>query len=33
MADVQKDAEILMSTRPTAINLGWGIDRVLKVED
>ena len=28
-ADVYKDAEILRATRPTAINLGWGIDRVL----
>jgi methylthioribose-1-phosphate isomerase len=27
--DVHKDAEILRATRPTAINLGWGIDRVL----
>ena len=29
MAEVYRDAEILRSTRPTAINLGWGIDRVL----
>ena len=28
-SDVQKDAEILRGTRPTAINLSWGIDRVL----
>jgi methylthioribose-1-phosphate isomerase len=28
-ADVHKDAEILRATRPTAINLGWAIDRVL----
>jgi methylthioribose-1-phosphate isomerase len=28
-ADVHKDAEILRATRPTAINLGWGIARVL----
>jgi len=28
-AEVFKDAEILRATRPTAINLGWGIDRVL----
>ncbi|MDD1688702.1 MAG: S-methyl-5-thioribose-1-phosphate isomerase [Methanoregula sp.] len=28
-AEVHKDAEILRATRPTAINLGWGIDRVL----
>jgi len=27
--DVRKAAELLRSTRPTAINLGWGIDRVL----
>jgi methylthioribose-1-phosphate isomerase len=26
---VQRDAGILRATRPTAINLGWGIDRVL----
>jgi methylthioribose-1-phosphate isomerase len=31
--DVHKDAEILRATRPTAINLGWGIDLVLsKIE-
>ena len=29
MADVHRDAETLRATRPTAINLGWGIDRVL----
>ncbi|MDO8874185.1 MAG: S-methyl-5-thioribose-1-phosphate isomerase [Methanoregula sp.] len=29
MAAVQRDADILRSTRPTAINLAWGIDRVL----
>ncbi|MEI8330164.1 MAG: S-methyl-5-thioribose-1-phosphate isomerase [Methanomicrobiales archaeon] len=29
MASVQRDAAILRSTRPTAINLAWGIDRVL----
>jgi len=29
MAEVFRDAEILRSTRPTAVNLGWGIDRVL----
>ena len=28
-ADVHHDAEILLATRPTAINLGWGIARVL----
>jgi methylthioribose-1-phosphate isomerase len=28
-SDVHKDAAILRATRPTAINLGWGIDRVL----
>jgi methylthioribose-1-phosphate isomerase len=28
-AAVHNDAEILRATRPTAINLGWGIDRVL----
>ncbi len=28
-SDVFKDAEILRTTRPTAVNLGWGIDRVL----
>jgi methylthioribose-1-phosphate isomerase len=27
--DVKKAAEMLRSTRPTAINLGWGINRVL----
>jgi methylthioribose-1-phosphate isomerase len=26
---VTRDAELLRSTRPTAVNLGWGIDRVL----
>jgi methylthioribose-1-phosphate isomerase len=29
LSDVRRDAEILRITRPTAINLGWGIDRVL----
>jgi methylthioribose-1-phosphate isomerase len=29
MAAVRRDADILRSTRPTAINLAWGIDRVL----
>jgi methylthioribose-1-phosphate isomerase len=29
MDDVKRDAEILRATRPTAVNLGWGIDRVL----
>ena len=28
-ADIRKDAELLRATRPTAVNLGWGIDRVL----
>jgi methylthioribose-1-phosphate isomerase len=27
---VARDAELLRSTRPTAVNLGWGIDRVLE---
>jgi methylthioribose-1-phosphate isomerase len=26
---MRRDAELLRATRPTAINLGWGIDRVL----
>jgi methylthioribose-1-phosphate isomerase len=29
LGSVTGDAEILRSTRPTAVNLGWGIDRVL----
>jgi methylthioribose-1-phosphate isomerase len=29
LAEVRKDAELLRATRPTAVNLGWGIDRVL----
>jgi len=29
LAEVRRDAEVLRTTRPTAINLGWGIDRVL----
>ena len=29
IAAVRRDAELLRGTRPTAINLGWGIDRVL----
>ena len=29
LESVTRDAEILRSTRPTAVNLGWGIDRVL----
>jgi methylthioribose-1-phosphate isomerase len=33
LSDVHRDAEILQATRPTAINLGWGIERVLgKIE-
>jgi methylthioribose-1-phosphate isomerase len=28
-ASIAHDAEFLRSTRPTAVNLGWGIDRVL----
>jgi methylthioribose-1-phosphate isomerase len=31
MTDVRRVAEVLRSTRPTAINLGWGIDRVLSL--
>jgi len=30
MEDVVRDAEVLRATRPTAVNLGWGIDRVLE---
>jgi methylthioribose-1-phosphate isomerase len=30
LSDVYRDAEILRITRPTAVNLGWGIDRVLQ---
>jgi len=30
LSDVYRDAEILRVTRPTAVNLGWGIDRVLQ---
>lgn len=30
MEGVKRDAEWIRSTRPTAINLGWGIDRILK---
>jgi methylthioribose-1-phosphate isomerase len=29
MAEVHRDADLLRSTRPTAINLAWGIGRVL----
>jgi methylthioribose-1-phosphate isomerase len=29
LSDVHRDAEMLRVTRPTAVNLGWGIDRVL----
>jgi methylthioribose-1-phosphate isomerase len=29
LATIARDAEVLRSTRPTAVNLGWGIDRVL----
>jgi methylthioribose-1-phosphate isomerase len=29
LASVKKDAGLLRATRPTAVNLGWGIDRVL----
>ncbi len=30
LSEVHRDAEILRATRPTAVNLGWGIDRVLE---
>lgn len=30
MSAIDRDAAILRSTRPTAINLAWGIDRVLR---
>jgi len=30
MMDVEKAASLLKSTRPTAVNLFWGIDRVLR---
>jgi methylthioribose-1-phosphate isomerase len=30
LSDVFRDAETLRETRPTAVNLGWGIDRVLE---
>jgi methylthioribose-1-phosphate isomerase len=30
LASVTRDAELLRATRPTAVNLGWGIDRVLE---
>jgi methylthioribose-1-phosphate isomerase len=29
LATIARDAEVLRATRPTAVNLGWGIDRVL----
>jgi methylthioribose-1-phosphate isomerase len=29
LATIARDAELLRSTRPTAVNLGWGIDHVL----
>jgi methylthioribose-1-phosphate isomerase len=29
LVTVARDAEVLRATRPTAVNLGWGIDRVL----
>jgi methylthioribose-1-phosphate isomerase len=29
LASVARDAEMIRSIRPTAVNLGWGIDRVL----
>ncbi len=31
LAGVTRDAELLRKTRPTAVNLGWGINRVLAV--
>ncbi len=31
LATVARDAGVLRSTRPTAVNLGWGIDRVIDV--
>ncbi|MEN6611596.1 MAG: S-methyl-5-thioribose-1-phosphate isomerase [Methanoregulaceae archaeon] len=31
IGDVQRDARTIRETRPTAINLAWGVDRVLSV--
>ena len=31
IAAVRREAERLRATRPTAVNLGWGIDRVLSL--
>ena len=33
LTDLRRDAEILKATRPTAVNLAWGIDRVLKAAE
>ncbi len=30
LKDIQKDAQELRSARPTAINLSWGIDKILE---
>ena len=31
LADLQKARDILYSTRPTAVNLGWGLEKIIKV--
>jgi len=31
--DIQKAGEIIRTSRPTAVNLSWGVDRVLKVAE
>jgi methylthioribose-1-phosphate isomerase len=33
LTDLRSDAEILKATRPTAVNLAWGIERVLKTAE
>lgn len=33
MDDIYTDAKIIAATRPTAVNLSWGVDRVLKALD
>jgi methylthioribose-1-phosphate isomerase len=33
LTDLRRDAELLKATRPTAVNLAWGIERVLKTAE
>ena len=31
LSDLEKAKKILFATRPTAVNLGWGLDKIMNV--